>query len=160
MTVSPTLAPIHPAADAAPLVYLAPRRSRLTDVARPDRHDRALAAAAEALGLRVHVGRGDASFPVGAASERALADADVVVCHVVAGNELPVEVAYAVVRGVRVVAFAPAGVPLAPHVADLLAGCTLVRYDGTAPHRLLDRGLLGLPADAPVAAEPAFALAA
>ncbi len=160
MTTPLALAPIHAAAGPAPLAYVAPRRSRLTDAARPDRHDRGLAAAAEALGLRVHVGRGSASDPVDAASERALADAHVVVCHVVAGHEVPVEVAYAVVRGVRVVAFAPAGVPLAPHVADLLAGCTLVRYDGTAPHRLLDRGLLGLPADAPVAAEPAFALAA
>jgi hypothetical protein len=159
VTVSLALAPIHAAADAAPLVYVAPRRSRLTDAARPDRHDRGLAAAAGALGLRVHVGRGDASFPVDAASERALADAHVVVCHVVGGLELPVEVAYAVVRGLRVVAFAPAGVPLAPHVADLLAGCTLVRYDGTAPDRLLDRDLLGLPAAAEAAA-PVLALAA
>lgn len=72
-------------------------------------------------------------------------DARLVVCDVISPDrDIPIEVALAGTRGVRVVILMPEGVPLSPMASALLEDCgaEILRYDGVEPHRVLHRELL------------------
>lgn len=146
---------------AAPLAYVAPRRSS------PQRQlEERMAAAAAALGMRTHIGAGaddggDDDDTLDPRCDAALDGAHVVICHVVGPDDVPVEVALAAVRGIPVLAFVPAAVDLAVRAAQLLAGANakICRYASVSPETLLDDALLGLqPASA--SAPTSVALAA
>lgn len=71
-------------------------------------------------------------------------DADVVVCDLVRPDrDIPVEVAVAATRGIRVLALVPADAPLEGCAAELLEDCraTVIRYAGVEPHQALDARL-------------------
>ena len=137
------LAPVRPTSGAprtetpAPLVYVAGHGHRI---------ELRLAAVLEEIGLRTHVAKADSPFGLDDAAERALGEATAVLCHVVSGSDLPVEVALAAVRGIPVVAVLPEGAEPDGLAAEVLesADAHQVRYSGGEPRRLLHGALATL----------------
>ena len=140
MTVS---APRRPAPFAAttaapgPLVYVAGHGHRI---------EQRLAAVLQEMGLRTHVATADSPFALDDDAERALGEASTVLCHVVSGSDLPVEIALAAVRGIPVIAVLPEGAEPDGLAAEVLesAGARCVRYAGVEPQHLLRGALAGL----------------
>jgi hypothetical protein len=140
MTVSAPRRPAPVAAPVAapgPLVYVAGHGHRI---------ELRLAAVLEEMGLRTHVSTADSPFALDDDAERALGEASAVLCHVVSGCDLPVEIALAAVRGIPVIAVLPEGAEPDGLAAEVLesADAQRVRYSGVEPQHLLRGALAGL----------------
>jgi hypothetical protein len=118
-----------------PLVY----------VAAPDRHGRRLVEVLERAGLRAHLSTDHGPLTLDHASHDILDTARLVVCHLVAGDDLPVEAALAAVRDIPVLALVPEGVAIGGAAREVLRGaaCAIVRYARTQPHEVLVDALPG-----------------